>query len=79
LTDPAVSIVPAQHPATGREPAGRSTRMNERIFGIIPPMTTPFRPDDTLDEDALRAETRYLVDTARLSGTRSPTTTCRPT
>ena len=53
--------------------------MNERIFGIIPPMTTPFRPDDTLDEDALRAETRYLVDTARLSGTRSPTTTCRPT
>jgi 4-hydroxy-tetrahydrodipicolinate synthase len=42
--------------------------MNERIFGIIPPMTTPFRPDDTLDEDALRAETRYLVDTARVHG-----------
>jgi dihydrodipicolinate synthase/N-acetylneuraminate lyase len=31
-------------------------------------MTTPFRPDDTLDEDALRAETRYLVDTARVHG-----------
>jgi dihydrodipicolinate synthase/N-acetylneuraminate lyase len=29
-------------------------------------MITPFRPDDTLDEDALRAETRYLVDTARV-------------
>ena len=42
--------------------------MHERIFGIVPPMTTPFRPDDTLDEDALRAETRYLVDTARVHG-----------
>ena len=42
--------------------------MHERIFGIIPPMTTPFRPDGTIDEEALRAETRYLVDTARVHG-----------
>jgi len=42
--------------------------MRERIFGIVPPMTTPFRPDDTIDEAALRAETRYLIDTARVHG-----------
>ena len=27
---------------------------NAHIFGIVPPMTTPFRPDDTIDESALR-------------------------
>lgn len=42
--------------------------MHERIFGIVPPMTTPFRADDTIDEGALRAETRYLVETARVHG-----------
>jgi 4-hydroxy-tetrahydrodipicolinate synthase len=42
--------------------------MRERIHGIVPPMTTPFRPDDTIDEAALRAETRYLVETARVHG-----------
>jgi len=42
--------------------------MRERIFGIVPPMTTPFRPDDTIDEAALRAETRYLIETARVHG-----------
>jgi 4-hydroxy-tetrahydrodipicolinate synthase len=42
--------------------------MHDHIFGIVPPMTTPFRPDDTLDEGALRAETRYLVETARVHG-----------
>ena len=42
--------------------------MRERIFGIVPPMTTPFRPDDTIDEGALRAETRYLIETARVHG-----------
>jgi len=42
--------------------------MHERIFGIVPPMTTPFRPDDTIDEGALRAETRYLIETARVHG-----------
>jgi 4-hydroxy-tetrahydrodipicolinate synthase len=42
--------------------------MPERLGGIVPPMTTPFRPDDTIDEDALRAETRYLVETACVHG-----------
>jgi len=28
--------------------------MRKEIFGIVPPMTTPFRPDDTIDEGALR-------------------------
>jgi 4-hydroxy-tetrahydrodipicolinate synthase len=42
--------------------------MRERISGIVPPMTTPFRFDDTIDEGALRAETRYLIETARVHG-----------
>jgi 4-hydroxy-tetrahydrodipicolinate synthase len=42
--------------------------MYEQIFGIVPPMTTPFRDDDTIDEDALRAETRYMVDVAKVHG-----------
>ena len=42
--------------------------MRDRIFGIVPPMTTPFRPDDTIDEATLRAETRYLIETARVHG-----------
>jgi 4-hydroxy-tetrahydrodipicolinate synthase len=42
--------------------------MHERIFGIVPPMTTPFRPDDTIDEGALRAEARHLIETARVHG-----------
>jgi 4-hydroxy-tetrahydrodipicolinate synthase len=42
--------------------------MHERISGIVPPMTTPFRADDTIDEAALRAETRYLIETARVHG-----------
>lgn len=42
--------------------------MRERISGIVPPMTTPFRSDDTIDEGALRAEARYLIDTARVHG-----------
>ena len=42
--------------------------MNEHIFGIVPPMTTPFRDDDTIDERSLRAETRHLIETARVHG-----------
>jgi 4-hydroxy-tetrahydrodipicolinate synthase len=42
--------------------------MYEHIFGVVPPMTTPFRPDDTIDEDALRAETRYMVEVAKIHG-----------
>src|SRR5262245_43478937 len=55
-------------------PAGRvllqpgGINMRQRIFGIVPPMTTPFWPDDTIDETALRAETRYLIETARVHG-----------
>lgn len=42
--------------------------MYEHIYGIVPPMTTPFREDNTIDEDALRAETRYMVDAAKVHG-----------
>src|SRR5512147_1749406 len=31
-------------------------------------MTTPFREDNTIDEDALRDETRYMVDAAKVHG-----------
>ncbi len=41
--------------------------MNE-IYGIVPPMTTPFDPADQLDEDAFRADVRYLVETAKVHG-----------
>jgi 4-hydroxy-tetrahydrodipicolinate synthase len=42
--------------------------MYEDIYGIVPPLTTPFRPDDTIDEDALRADARYMVDVAKVHG-----------
>ena len=42
--------------------------MHEEIFGIVPPLTTPFRPDDTIDEDAIRADTRYMVEVAKVHG-----------
>jgi 4-hydroxy-tetrahydrodipicolinate synthase len=42
--------------------------MPEQISGVVPPMTTPFRPDETIDENALRAETRYMIDVARVHG-----------
>ena len=42
--------------------------MYEHIYGIVPPVTTPFRPDNTIDEQALRADTRYLVETAKVHG-----------
>ena len=40
----------------------------DHIYGIVPPMVTPFRPDGTIDEDALRADTRYLIETAGAHG-----------
>jgi len=40
----------------------------EEIYGIVPPMVTPFREDGSIDLDALRAETRYLIDTAKVHG-----------
>jgi 4-hydroxy-tetrahydrodipicolinate synthase len=42
--------------------------MYEHIYGVVPPMTTPFRPDDTIDEDALRAETRHMIEVAKVHG-----------
>ncbi len=42
--------------------------MYEHIHGIVPPMTTPFRADGTIDEDALRAETRYMIEGAKVHG-----------
>jgi 4-hydroxy-tetrahydrodipicolinate synthase len=42
--------------------------MYEHIYGIVPPVTTPFRPDNTIDEQALRADTRDMVETAKVHG-----------
>ena len=42
--------------------------MYEHIYGIVPPMTTPFREDGTIDEAFLRADTRYMVDVAKVHG-----------
>jgi len=38
------------------------------IFGIVPPMTTPFGAGEELDERVLRAEVRYLVEEAKVHG-----------
>ena len=40
----------------------------ETIYGIVPPMVTPLREDDTLDEGAFRAEMNYLIETACVHG-----------
>ncbi|MBI4572556.1 MAG: dihydrodipicolinate synthase family protein [candidate division NC10 bacterium] len=42
--------------------------MHEEIYGIVPPLTTPFRADDAIDEDALRADTRYMIEVAKVHG-----------
>jgi 4-hydroxy-tetrahydrodipicolinate synthase len=42
--------------------------MHEEIYGIVPPLTTPFLPDDTIDEDALRADARYMIEVAKVHG-----------
>lgn len=36
--------------------------------GIIPPLVTPFREDGSIDEQAHRAEVRFLVEQARVHG-----------
>ncbi|MCH2374043.1 MAG: dihydrodipicolinate synthase family protein [Planctomycetes bacterium] len=41
---------------------------NDHIFGIVPPMVTPFTKDGGIDYDAIRADTRYLIDTAKVHG-----------
>jgi 4-hydroxy-tetrahydrodipicolinate synthase len=38
------------------------------ISGIIPPITTPFDAADRIDEAALRADVRYLIETAGVHG-----------
>jgi 4-hydroxy-tetrahydrodipicolinate synthase len=38
------------------------------IHGIVPPMTTPFGPERGLVDRIVRAETRYLIETARVHG-----------
>lgn len=40
----------------------------EAIQGIIPPMVTPFLSDGNIDEQAHRAEVRYLVESAHVHG-----------
>ena len=36
--------------------------MTDELRGIIPPMVTPFAADETLDEAALRADVRYMIE-----------------
>jgi 4-hydroxy-tetrahydrodipicolinate synthase len=38
------------------------------IHGIVPPMTTPFDENEEVMENALRAEVRYLIETAGVHG-----------
>jgi 4-hydroxy-tetrahydrodipicolinate synthase len=40
----------------------------QQIGGIIPPLVTPFRPNGSIDEQAHRAEVRYMVETAKIHG-----------
>lgn len=41
---------------------------NEHIYGIIPPLVTPFRSDGSIDESAHRAEVRYMIERAGVHG-----------
>ncbi len=41
---------------------------NEHIYGIIPPLVTPFRSDGSIDEMAHRAEVRYMIERAGVHG-----------
>lgn len=38
------------------------------IQGIIPPLITPFRENDTIDEQAHRAEVRHMIESAGVHG-----------
>ena len=40
----------------------------DSIYGIVPPVVTPFREDDALDEGAFRAEIQYMIETAKVHG-----------
>ena len=39
-----------------------------KIQGIVPPMATPFREDESIDEALLRAEVEYLISSAGVHG-----------
>lgn len=39
-----------------------------KIFGVVPPMTTPFDAKEEVDEQALRAEVRHLIGEAAVHG-----------
>ena len=38
------------------------------LEGILPPLVTPFQGDETIDEAALRADVRYMVEAAGVHG-----------
>ena len=38
------------------------------IYGIVPPMTTPFDAAGRVDADAFSADLRYLIETAKVHG-----------
>lgn len=40
----------------------------QAIGGIIPPLVTPFRADGSIDEQAHRAEVRYMIESAKIHG-----------
>ena len=40
----------------------------DTIYGIVPPMTTPFDGEEAIDERALRADVRYLIEKAHVHG-----------
>jgi 4-hydroxy-tetrahydrodipicolinate synthase len=42
--------------------------MKKDIYGIVPPMTTPFDSNEELDEAALRADVRFLIEKAGVHG-----------
>ncbi len=41
---------------------------HNNIFGIVPPMVTPFKADGEIDLDALRTEASFLVESAGVHG-----------
>jgi len=41
---------------------------HQEIGGIIPPLVTPFLPNGSIDEQAHRAEVRYMIESAKIHG-----------
>jgi len=39
-----------------------------KLTGILPPLVTPFTADEAVDERALRADVRYMIETAHVHG-----------